>query len=47
MEFLVEVFDYVVSAQGVVVFQVFEDYYIHEVLYHSTVERVCCFGFQG
>jgi hypothetical protein len=43
----VEIFDDVVSAHGVVVFQVFEDYYVHEVLDYPAIEGVCCFGFQG
>lgn len=42
-----EMLDYIVSAHGMVVFQVFENYYVHEVLYHPTSERVCRFGFQG
>ena len=42
-----EVFDYVVSAHGVVVFQVFEDYYVHEVLDYPTIEGGYCLGVQS
>jgi hypothetical protein len=42
----VEIFDYVISAHGVVVFYLFENYYVHEVLDYSSVEGICCFGFQ-
>jgi hypothetical protein len=30
-----------------VVFQMLEDYYVHEVLDYSPVEGVCCFRFQS
>ena len=46
MELFVEVSYYVVSAHGVVVFEVFEDYYVREVLNYSSVEGACGVGFQ-
>jgi len=46
VELFVEVSYYVVSAHGVVVFEVFEDYYVREVLDYSSVKSVCGVGFQ-
>ena len=46
MELLVEVSDYVVSGHGMVVSQVFEDYYVREVLDYPSVKVMSGVGFQ-
>ena len=46
MELFVEVSNYVISGHWMVVFEVFEDYYVREVLDYSSVKSVCGVGFQ-
>ena len=42
-----QISNHLISADDRAVLQVFEDYYVHEVFDHSSIESVYYFGFQA